>query len=122
MDPTHLFTQVATITHVDPDSASPDAYGNPGEATTITYADCEIQQAQRNEDTADRDTQAEDWVLFLAPTGEDEGGYLIETELEGSDRVEVDEIAYEVIGPPWQVRNPRTEVVTHIEARLRRVV
>lgn len=122
MDPTRLFTLTATITHVDPDAADPDEYGNPGVVETETTTDCEIQQAVRNEDTVDSGQQSEDWVLFLAPIGEDEGGYLIEVELEGSDRVEVNGISYEVIGPPWQVRNPRTGVVTHIEARVRRVV
>lgn len=121
MDPTRLMTRTATITHVEPDPDNPDDYGNPGEEVTTTTAACELQQVVRTEDTVDTARQTEDWALFLAPTGEDEGGYLVETELEGSDRVEIDDQAYEVIGPPWQVRNPRTAVVTHIEARVRRV-
>lgn len=122
MDPTRLFTRTATITHVEPDDDNPDEYGNPGEATTVTTAPCELQQVTRSEDTVASAQQSEDWALFVDPMGEDEGGYLIEVELEGSDRVEVDGITYEVVGPPWQARNPRTQVVTHIEARLRRVV
>lgn len=121
MDPTRLFTLTATITHVEADPSDPDEYGNPGETTTETTTACELQQVQRSENTIDSAAQSEDWVLFLDPIGEDEGGYLVEVELEGSDRVVVSGLAYEVIGPPWPARNPRTGVITHIEARVRQV-
>lgn len=122
MDPTRLFTLTATITRVEPDPDNPDEYGNPGMTETEVTAACELQQVQRSENTIDSAAQAEDWALFVDPMGEDEGGYLIEVELEGSDRVEVGGVTYELVGPPWAVRNPRTQVITHIEARVRQVV
>lgn len=112
MDPTRLMTRTATITHVEPNPGDPDDYGNPGVTTTTTTALCELQQVTRNEDTVDSDQQSQDWVLFLEPAAD----------LEGSDRVAVDAVSYEVIGPPWAARNPRTGVTTHIEAQVRRVV
>lgn len=122
MDPTRLFTLTATITHVESDPDDPDEYGNPGTIETEITAACELQQVTRLEGSVDSGRQAEDWVVFVDPMGEDEGGYLIEVELEGSDRVEIDGRTYELIGPPWPVRNPRTGVVTHIEAQARRVI
>lgn len=122
MNPVRLMTRTATITHVEPDEDNPDAYGNPGELTETTTALCELQQIVRTENTVDANTQTGDWALFLAPTGEDDGGYTVPVVLEGADHVEIDGTRYELIGPPWPVRNPRTGLTTHIEARVRQVV
>lgn len=112
MDPTRLMTRTATISHVEPDPDNPDAYGNPGLVTSVTTAACEIQQVSRSEDTVNTAQQSEDWSLFVHP----------DALVEGSDRIVVDGVAYELVGPPWPARNPRTGVVSHIEAQVRRVV
>lgn len=118
MNAQRLMTLEATITRrtmpADPDV---DEYGNPiPTETTITVA-CELQQASRSEQTVDANWQIGDWNLYLAPTDSDGN----ETELDGSDTVTVDGVPYEVVGPPWPARNPRTGVLSHIEARLRKV-
>lgn len=113
MNPTRLFTRTIYITHVTPDTATPDEYGNPGETVTTTTALGELQQASRAENTTDGDRQSENDVLLIEPTAT----------LTGSDRINLDTAngdAYEVKGPPWRARNPRTADVSHIEATVRR--
>ena len=110
MNPARLMTNTATITHVSPDASNPDEYGNPGETTTTTSALCELQQAQRDEEQDDTAVQTETWNLYLVPTATIDGG----------DRVAVDGVTYEVIGPPWRARHPRSGDISHIEAPVRR--
>lgn len=110
MNVARLLTNTATITHVAPADDAPDEYGNPGEATTTTTALCELQQTERDEEQTDSNVQSETWNLYLVPTATIDGG----------DRVEVDDVTYEVIGPPWRARHPRTGQITHIEATVRR--
>jgi hypothetical protein len=104
-------TLTATITHVA-QSGAPDDYGDPTEQTSTTTALCEFQQQQRSEDTVDADRQSESWTLFVEP----------DATIDGGDRIEIDGVTYQVDGPPWHARNPRTQIETHIEARVRRVV
>jgi len=110
VNPSRLMTNTATITHVAANPASPDEYGNPGESTTTTTALCELQQKERDEEQTDSHVQGETWNLYLVPTATIDGG----------DRVEVDDVTYEVIGPPWRARHPRSGEITHIEATVRR--
>lgn len=110
MNPVRLMTNTATITHVEVDEDNPDEYNNPGEATTTTTALCELQQTRRDETHDDSAVQGETWNLYLVPTATIDGG----------DRATVDGVTYEVLGPPWRARHPRTGVVTHIEATVRR--
>ncbi len=110
MNPARLMTNTAMITHVEADPDNPDGYGNPGEATTTTTALCELQQTERDERQNDSGVQSETWNLYLVPTATIDGG----------DRVEVDDVTYEVIGPPWRARHPRSGDITHIEATVRR--
>lgn len=122
MNPAHLMTLTATITRTTtPVGAATDDYGNPIPVETTFSAACELQQVTRSEDTVDSDQQAHDWNLYLAPTGTADD-VIVETELDGSDRVAVAGVPYEVIGPPWPVRNPRTGALIMIEARVRRTV
>ena len=109
MDVTRLLTLTATITHVAHAGAA-DAYGNPTETTTTSTAAAEIQQTQRDEHTRDANVAEETWLLVLAPTAT----------IDNTDRVSVGGVSYEVIGPPWRARNPRTGDVTHIEATVKK--
>lgn len=61
------------------------------------------------EETQDRDTQIEDWLLILPAN----------TPITGRDRVEHDGNTFEVIGPPAIRRSPRG--VHHVEARIRHI-
>lgn len=105
-----LMTRHGTLVTVTDDGAA-DVYGNPTETTTQTSVWYELQQARRSEDAGDTSWQIGIWNLFLPPG----------TEVAGVDRFIGDESdTYEFVGPPWKVRNPRTGIVSHIEATIRR--
>lgn len=111
MDPSRLMTQEATITNVS-QSAAKDEYGDPTATTvTATKVDCWLHQVARTEHGDNNNVQDQRWALYVPPG----------TILNGSDRVTVEGVTYEVEGPPWPAHNPRLRRVTHIEATLRRV-
>lgn len=89
-----------------------DRYNSPTWVETSTAGvACYIEQTQPKELTIGRETQIADFL----------GAFLADTVLDGSDRVIQGTHTYEVIGPPWEVWNPRTASVDHIEANLREV-
>lgn len=87
-------------------SGASDAYGD--EIRTEVEADtfCELQH--RGSQEGDDQVAGTSWLLILPA----------ETEIDQDDGVLVEDVLYEVDGEPWKVRNPRTSVVSHIEARL----
>lgn len=87
-----------------------DDYGNdrPGETQTDVVG--ELQQIRRTEPVEDGELSDTSWMLFL-PAG---------TVINTGDAVICDGQVYEVVGDPWQARNPRTQVESHIECTLRR--
>jgi hypothetical protein len=87
-----------------------DDYGN--DTQTVTWAEtvCELQQRQRDEPGEMGETSATDWRLYL-PAG---------TDIDTSDTVIVNDQIFEVVGDPWQARNPRTRQQSHVEATVRR--
>ena len=106
--PLHLLTRTATMLRRDAvDPLDPDAeLASVPAGTTL----CELQQV--NEDDAnDGRTQVSSWRVWLPA----------DVELAGTDALEVDGELFELEGDPWPVRNPRTSVVSHVEARARRV-
>lgn len=104
-----LMTQTATITTVSL-SDTDDRYGNPEEATTTSTWPCLVTQLKRNEEQVDEDVLVDTWRLFLPA----------DAPLTGYDRVTVDSIEYEMLGPPWPVHSPRLRRTDHIEAQLKR--
>lgn len=69
---------------------------------------CELQQRGRGEGEDDiSDTR---WLAIFLPSEKIHAGYALI----------VDGETYEVEGEPWRARNPRTQVVSHIEATVRR--
>lgn len=122
MNPTRLLTLTATITHLSmPPDPETDEYGNPQPAETTITADCELQQTRRAEDTVDADRQVDERTLFLSPMGLDEDDEPVEVPTSGYDSVDVAGDTFQLIGPPWRARNPRTGEVSHIEALVRQV-
>ena len=120
MNPAALMSRTCTITRrVNGDDV--DDYGNPVPAESTITALCELQEASADEDTVDADRQVGDWNLFVAPTASSAGQTVV-TSFDGSDTVTVDGVTYEVVGPPWPARNPLTQTLTHIQARVRRTV
>lgn len=85
-----------------------DELGNETQVDDAVETVVELQQRQSDEhDNTVSDT---DWVAFFLP-GED---------VRSGDAVVVDGFKYEVVGDPWQARNPRTQAASHVEAGLRR--
>lgn len=109
MSLTTLINRPCTITRRS-ESGNTDDYGNdvPDEETVETV--CELQQTQRMEPGNEGELSDTHWTLFLLPG----------TEISGADVVTVDGESYEVVGDPWNARNPLTQLPSHIEASLRR--
>lgn len=90
----------------------PDDYNNPTETTVARSVLCWYEQAQAAEATANTNRQEETHRLFLRSC----------EDMTGWDRLAVNGLEFEVIGPPWEAVNPRTRQVSHIEARGKQVV
>lgn len=109
MDPTRLMTEACTVTPMN--AATVDEYGTEtlGAGTPFDTT-CLLSQTQRSEAEAGGNVQAETFALYLPP----------DTTIDGSDRVSVDGVVYELDGPPWPAFNPRLGRTTHIEATVKR--
>lgn len=110
MDPTHLCTLPATIVNRTP-GPGVDGFGTP----TMTDADpitttIELQQQRREENTDRGEVGTAVWLAIIRP----------DVTITEFARVHAGGYTYEVDGPPWAARNPRTGTVTHIEATLKR--
>lgn len=106
-----LLDEVCTIVH-RAQTGAVDRYNSPTwvETTTSNVA-CYIEQTKPTEITIGRETQIADYLA----------AFLVGTVLDGSDRVIRGSHTFEVVGPPWEVWNPRTASVDHIEANLREI-
>lgn len=93
------------------ESEDVDAYGNTVYDEAMVEVVGELQQVRRDEPGGEGETSDTRWSLFL-PAG---------TALSTRDIVLVDDAEYEVVGEPAAWRNPRTQVLSHVEATLRRV-
>lgn len=87
-----------------------DGYGNLQSTEVIQEAVCELQQRQRDEPASTGQVSEEQWIAFF-PAG---------TALDAGDGLLVDGERYEVLGDPWQTRNPRTKQWGQLEATLSR--
>lgn len=87
-----------------------DEYNNETVAVVEVEAVCELQQRQRTENGDRGEVSVTEWLLVL-PAG---------TDVSTGDSVIVDGDRYEVIGDPWEARNPRTQAFSHVEATLKR--
>lgn len=89
------------------DDYNNDVIGTTATVSTVGYVD----QTTANEITVDRETYMADWRVFLAAG----------TPVDGSDRIIHGSQTLEVIGPPHEVWNPRTQRIHHVELRCREV-
>lgn len=94
------------------ESGDTDDYGNDVPDVEEREAVCELQQVQRSEPGALGEISATEWLIFLLPS----------ESLHTGDAIIVDDETYEITGEPWRARNPRTQLVQHIEATAKRVV
>lgn len=92
------------------DEGAVDVYGNPEPTETLVPVVGELQQVRRDEPGDAGESSDTKWMLFL-PAG---------TDVTTGDAVVCDGAVYEVVGDPWEARNPRTGVASHIEASVRR--
>lgn len=111
MNVNKLLNRPATIIRRT-DGEATDEYGNPLPGSEGVATVCEVQKQQRaNEEPGDSGEVSDTrWVGFF-PVG---------TELRTGDAVVVEGIGtLELVGDPWQVRNPRTQSFSHLEVPLR---
>jgi hypothetical protein len=105
-----LLTLDATLLRRSQDGA-PDEYGDPTWTTVSESVACEVQQEGASEDHGDA-VQTSTYRAILAADAADVRGW---------DALDLAGVVYELDGDAWTVRNPRTGVVSHVEARVRRV-
>lgn len=91
-------------------TGSTDDYGNDVTTTSNVDTVCELQQKRRDEDDDQGETSDTHWLLIL-PAG---------TQIDTGDAVQIDGQVYELVGAPWEARNPRTGAASHIECTVRR--
>ncbi len=105
-----LLNQSCTIT-TRTDSGTVDRYGNPAQTEASTATTCYCEQRTRTESKDGKgEVQQEEWLVVL-PAG---------TTVNGLDQITVGSLVLEVVGPPWPVRNPRTQAESHIECTARK--
>lgn len=109
MSLSQLINRPCTLTRRSPSGAR-NQYGKRLPTQTTVETLCELQQQSRDEPGEAGEFGDTTWLLVL-PAG---------TAIDTSDSVTVDGDVYELVGPPWEARNPRTRQVSHIEATVRR--
>lgn len=122
MDLSRLLRQPIVVEHTTHDGA-PDGMGDPTEETTWTrYLGWVWQTSVPSDVTANTAVSTEQWEMALersAAGNIDAGDSIIANGaldddgnlLPGGDRFDVD-------GPPWSARNPRTQLIEYVHARL----
>jgi hypothetical protein len=93
------------------ESGTQDELGNDVSTETTVEAVCELQQKARDEQDDQAETSDTLWNLFLLP----------DTDIDTGDSAVVDGLWFELVGAPWNARNPRTQQTSHMEATVRRV-
>lgn len=99
----NLLIQSCTITHRSP-SDERDEYGRAVDAETTIETMCALHQRQRSEDIEHGQLSRTEWLLLLPA----------DTTIGTADTVTVDDVAYEVVGEPWDAKGG-TEMA-HVEA------
>lgn len=105
-----LLNRPITIVHRTT-SGDTDAFGNDVPTETLISTTGELQQRQRKEAEDEGELSDAQWTLFLLPG----------TDIATGDAIVCDGQIYELVGDPWDARNPRTQIFSHIECTLRRV-
>ena len=95
-------------------AGDPDEMGDPTEETSsTTYARAGYAwQTSRDDRTANTDLQVEEWRAVLDRK--------LAGLVDGTDRLTIEGITFELDGPPWPAKNPRTGRLEFLEVTLRR--
>lgn len=124
MDLRRLLRQWIVIEHVE-QTGPPDDMGDPTELRTYSRVRGYVWQTNATEVTANTQVERETWHVALhrsaAGTVAAHDRIIQDGELSalGALVPNVGEI-FEVAGPPWIARNPRTDAVEYVQARLER--
>ena len=110
MSATHLMRFSAIIDLIDPDTPTgEDEYGNPTYTPSQIQTKCYYEQ-QAHQEVMDPPGEIEQQqVLFMVPA---------DVPINGWSAVTIEGVSFDVKGPPWVVRNPRSNRVSHVEASL----
>lgn len=110
MDPSNLLRQTITVEHVTQGGA-PDEMGDPTEESTSSdFLGWLWQTSVPGDNTANTNVSTEQWEMALERSAAGQ--------VDAGDRVSADGLTFDVDGPPWTARNPRTQVVEYVHARL----
>lgn len=110
MDLSRVLRQTITVEHTTSDGA-PDGMGDPTEETTSTdFRGWVWQTSVPGDTTANTNVSTEQWELALERSAAGQ--------IDAGDTIIADGIRYDVDGPPWSARNPRTQLVEFVHARL----
>ena len=121
MDPSRLLRQPIIVEHVT-QTGAPDEMGDPTEVRTWTRYLGWVWQTSASETTGNGVVAVERWDLALerAAVGNlDTGDRIIPNGvLDVDDNLVPGGDSFDVDGPPWEARNPRTQLVEYVQARL----
>jgi len=109
ISPEHLMTRTAVLLQREQDGPV-DEYGNPTWTEVGVPVACELQQESAYEDEGGV-LQLTTWRLYL-PASAPSSGW---------DALQLGSELYELEGDAWLARNPRTQLDSHVEARVRRL-
>lgn len=110
-----MLNRPCTITHRSSGSEK-DRYGDEMQSESDVDTVCELQQSRRSlsgrtsEPEENGDMSDTDWTGIFLPG----------TVIGSADTVMCGGDTFEVVGQPWEARNPRTGAFNHVEVPLRR--
>lgn len=110
MQPERLLNIPCTIHTVA--ESTVDEYGDPTVATTNTTTVCWVDRRQAGTEVVGEANWQTDTLDLYLPAG---------TTVTGNDRVTVNELLYELVGPPHEHLHPRTGDGVYVAAKIRRV-
>lgn len=125
MDASRLLRFPILVEHVDP-AGPPDGMGDPTEITTWTRFLGYVWQTTVAETTGNITIEVETWQLAIvrAAAGHIDAGDRIIAggELDPNTLAPVPGIGdtFNVAGPPWTAKNPRTMLTEYVQAKLER--
>lgn len=123
MDLSRLLRQPIVIEHTTQDGP-PDGMGDPTELTTWSTFLGYVWQTTETERTAGGQVEREEWRLALQPAAAgqiDAGDRIIANgSVDSAGALLPGGEAFDVAGPPWPARNPRTQRIEFVTAKLER--
>lgn len=124
MDAARLLRVPILVEHVD-QTGAPDEMGDPTDVSTWTRFLGYVWQTTVTETTANGVVEVETWQLALVRSASghiDAGDRIIADGVLDDDGAPVagQGEPFEVAGPPWPAKNPRTLLVEYVQAKLER--